>query len=118
MLIVDDEEDLCFFAKSYFQRREYNVFVASNAAQALKIAKRENPSIMLLDVRLDDMNGIELLRRIKQENIPSKVIMVTSQILDDNTQQILKGMNIFRYFQKPVLLEKLQVAVNLALGNK
>lgn len=116
MLVVDDEGDICFWTKSYFERRKFKVFTAYNAKQALEIAKRENPQVILLDFWLGDINGIELLLMMRNDGISSKVIMFTSNIIDHNMQQILKGADIFGYLQKPILLRELDRTVKLCLG--
>ena len=115
MLTVDDEEDLCQYTKSFFERRKCKVFMARDERSALEIAMREKPSIILLDVLLGDTNGIELLRKIREENISSPVIMISGHLPDEATKQSLAELNVFDYIQKPVILDKLEEVVRSAL---
>lgn len=115
MLIVDDEEDMCQFAKSYFQRRKFKVFIACDERAALEIVKQEQPSIILLDVLLGSINGIELLRKMRKEKISSRVIMVSGHLPDEATRETLRDLDVFEYIQKPVMLEKLEAVVRSAL---
>ena len=118
MLTVDDEEDLCQYTKSFFERRKCKVFIASDECSALEIAMREHPSIILLDVLLGDTNGIELLRKIRKENISSPVIMLSGHLPDESTKQLLHELNVFDYIQKPVILDKLEEVVKSALASQ
>ena len=68
VFVVDDEEDTREYIKSHFKRRGYLMFTAGSAEEALPIIKEENPNIMLLDVNLPKMNGIELLKLVRQFN--------------------------------------------------
>ena len=84
LLIVDDESDIREFARNFFKKRQIDVFVASGGIQALDIIAKENPNLVLLDVRMEEMNGIEVLRELRKKNQSSKVIMV-SGVEDEET---------------------------------
>lgn len=118
MLIVDDEEDMCLYPKSYFQRRKFKVFIACDERTALEIARQEQPSIILLDVLLGEISGIELLRKMRKENISSQVILVSGHVPDEATKESLRDLGVFEYIQKPVMLDKLEEVVRLALEPK
>ena len=77
ILVVDDEKDVCDFVKSFFEERGFKVFTASNGKEALPIAESEAPLIILMDIRMPHMDGIEALKHIKKKSPQNRVIMVT-----------------------------------------
>ena len=58
LLIVDDESDIREFARKFFLKRNIEVFVAPGGRQALDIIASDKPDLILLDVRMEEMNGI------------------------------------------------------------
>ena len=77
VLVVDDEKDVCEFAKDFLEQNNYKVFTAQSGGEALTIFNYEHPAIVLLDIKMDDMNGTEVLKQIKESDSETKVIMVT-----------------------------------------
>ena len=65
MLVVDDEVDVCDFVKNFFSERDFQVFTALNGSEAIRIVRKDKPEIILLDIRMREMDGIEVLRRIR-----------------------------------------------------
>ena len=60
LLIVDDESDIREFAKSFFKKRGIEVFTASGGREALDLIAKNSPDLVLLDVRMEEMTGIDL----------------------------------------------------------
>ncbi len=116
LLIVDDEIDIREFAKSFFKKRNIDVFTASGGRQALELIEQESPNLVLLDVRMDEMTGIEVLRELRAKNNSSKVIMVTGVEEDEIVQEANK-LGCIGYIHKPLVLEELEKIV-LAELNK
>ncbi len=77
IMVVEDEEVMNVHIKSYFERREYSVITASSAEEALPMVAKENPDLMLLDIGLPGMNGLELLKEIRKFNRRLKVILIS-----------------------------------------
>ncbi len=78
MLIVDDEPKLCACLKAYFTAKGLTVSTVYEGEQAIERLSRESPDIILLDVRLPDISGIEVLKRARELCPKAKVIMVTA----------------------------------------
>ncbi len=80
LLVVDDEREIRDLLKKFLLAEGYEVIVASNGEEAVELAKRENPQIILLDIEMPGIDGIETCKRLKEEEktrlIP--VIMVTA----------------------------------------
>jgi len=107
LLIVDDVDEICEFVQSYFRRRGFNVFVAGSAENALSIIKEQSPDIMLLDMNLPGMNGVDLLRAVRRFNATVKVIMISGCPIDLQNAPQFKGLNILEFIHKPVPLSVL-----------
>ena len=110
LLIVDDEVDIREFAKSFFKKRNIQVLTASGGKQALDIISHETPDLILLDVRMEEMTGIEVLRVLRSAKNISKVIMVTG-VEDDDVIEEANKLGVIGYIHKPLVLSELEKVV-------
>ncbi len=110
ILIVDDEMDVCDFVKHFFEERNYRVFTALNSAEALRLLKKEKPRIVLLDVKMPGMDGIETLKKIRDFDKKVTVIMVTA-VDDRSSMERAEKLGAAKYVTKPLVLEELEAAV-------
>ena len=78
ILIVDDEKDFCTVLSESLSRDKYRVVTAFNGETALRLAKKENPDLMLLDIKMPGMDGIELLRRVREIHRDLPIIICTA----------------------------------------
>ncbi len=116
LLIVDDESDIREFARNFFKKRNIEVSIASGGRQALDLIAQENPNLVLLDVRMEEMSGIEVLRELRRSNSSVKVIMV-SGVEDEETIKEAKTLGVMGYIHKPFILEELEKIVLAQLNN-
>lgn len=116
LLIVDDESDIREFARNFFKKRQIDVFVASGGRQAMELISQEMPDLILLDVRMEEMTGIELLRELRQINCDVKVIMV-SGVEDEETIKEANALGVIGYIHKPFILEELEKIVLAQLSD-
>ena len=77
ILIVDDEEGIRKVLGIALSDMGYEVLTAENGAAALRVFKAAQPPIVLTDIKMPEMDGIELLRRLKQMRPETEVIMIT-----------------------------------------
>jgi DNA-binding NtrC family response regulator len=111
LLVVDDEADICDFVKSFFGERDFEVLVAYNGREALRAMREKKPDIILLDVKMPIMGGMEVLKEIqKLAGIRPKVIMVTA-VEDIEKAEEAKRQGAVAYINKPLLLEQLERTV-------
>ena len=110
LLIVDDESDIREFARNFFKKRQIEVFVASGGRQALDLIASETPHLILLDVRMEEMTGIEVLRELRRGNPSVKVIMV-SGVEDEEIIKEANTLGVIGYIHKPFILEELEKIV-------
>jgi len=78
ILVVDDDLHIQRLYKEEFQDEGYEVVVASNGAEAMEMFDKENPDIVTLDILLPDVDGIRILRQMKEKNPKIPVIMSTA----------------------------------------
>lgn len=116
LLIVDDEADVREFAGNFFKKRNITVLTASGGKEALTIIEKEKPNLVLLDVRMEEMNGIEVLRILRQNKNSVKVIMVTGVENGEAVKEV-HDLGVTGYIHKPLILEELEKIV-LAELNK
>lgn len=119
LMIVDDEIDVREYLKNFFRRRKIDVVTAESGEEALKLMETNEPDLMLLDVRMGGINGVETLRRIREKGSGVKVIMVTG-VEDETTLRPLSELNVSACIHKPLILEELEKEVlqRLMLGPK
>jgi len=110
ILICDDETDTCDFVKGFFEERKCKVFSALNGFHALEILQREKPEIILLDIRMKQMNGIDTLKKIREVDKNVKVIMVTAAD-EEEKMAAARKLGITKYITKPLVLEDLEASV-------
>ena len=68
ILVVDDEEDMCWALENILKMEDYNVVTTTSGNEALKIIKEKAFNIAFVDIKLPDFDGMELARLIKQED--------------------------------------------------
>ena len=110
LLIVDDEVDVREFAKNFFKKRNIEVFTSSGGQDALNIIETQKPDLVLLDVRMEEMNGVEVLRKLREKNNSIKVVMVTG-VEDEEIVSETYSLGIKGYVHKPLVLEELEKVV-------
>ena len=110
LLVVDDEIDVRNFFTNFFGRREIEVLAVSNAEEAIKMVVSQRPKAILLDIKLEGMDGIETLRRIKELDKQVKVIMVTGRE-DDQAKQETKKLGAYGFIHKPIELDEVEKLV-------
>ncbi len=110
LLIVDDEIDIREFSKSFFKKRGIDVYTADGGNEALDIIAVQSPDLVLLDVQLGRMTGVEVLQKLRANNNNVKVIMVTGNE-DEEIVKSAKALGVREYIHKPLILEELEKIV-------
>ncbi len=113
ILIVDDEKDICEVLDITLSDVGYEVFTASSGEEALRLYREVNPAIILTDIRMPGMDGIELLKRIKGANPDTEVIMITGHGDMDLAIESLK-LEATDFITKPINYDILEIALKRA----
>ena len=109
LLIVDDEVDVREFAANFFRKRKIDCITAGSGEEALEIMKNNKQDLILLDIKMAGIDGIETLRRIKEMDKDSKVIMVTGRKPEEeNSCQKCSELGALDYVHKPLQLDELE----------
>ena len=104
--LVEDEEEVVTLLKTYLQRQGgYEVAAASNGINALIDVGRIKPDLLILDVMIPGVDGIEVCRRIKDDSANKTAIIVISGNAESEKKVLQAGADVF--MPKPVDLEKL-----------
>jgi len=106
ILVVDDDENIRNTMKAILESEGYTVDVAANGMEAIKRSEETAYNVALLDIRLPDMEGVELLKLIKDSVPRTRKIMVTGYPSMQNAVAAL-NKNADAYMVKPVDIEKL-----------
>lgn len=113
ILIVEDDETVLNFENLELSHEGYTTVTATDGRQAMELFEKENPDLVLLDIMLSELNGIEVLRRIrKTSQLP--VILVTAK---GETYDKVNGLNIGAddYISKPFAIEELLARISAVL---
>src|SRR5881398_1093462 len=114
VLIIDDERPVLMTLEALLKRHGYQVETAPTAAQGLKLVKSKPPTLVLLDLRLPDADGLEMLDRIKTELPEVQVIILTAHdSLRNAIESIKRGA--YHFVSKPYAPEELLSLVDKAL---
>lgn len=115
LVIVDDEAGIVEEVKDFFQEEGYQVYTADSGEQGIEMIRRRKPDIVLIDMKLPDISGIEVLKATKEISPRSKTIVITGyvdQALIDQAEKL--GRDAF--LQKPFNLETLRSEVERLFG--
>lgn len=114
ILLVDDEPHILELLSVALEDEKYRILQARNGKEALTQFKEEKPHVVLLDIRMPDMDGLEVLRQIKESNQTSSVIMMSAYGAMETVLEAIKR-GAYDYLTKPVDLEKVKLLVRRAL---
>ncbi|GAB4457872.1 MAG: response regulator transcription factor [Anaerolineales bacterium] len=113
ILVVDDEKRLVSLVESYLTQEGYRVVTAYNGAEALTVAQKEKPDLIILDVMMPEMDGYEFMRRHRVEsNTP--IILLTARV-DDEEKVIGLEVGADDYITKPFRPRELMARVKAVL---
>lgn len=113
VLLVDDEEEFVSTLAERLQLRNITTLVATDGEEALQIIDTDKPPVVVLDVLMPGMGGLDVLRQIKRSYPHIQVIILTGR---GSTKEGIKGMRLgaFDYLMKPVKIEMLMQKMNEA----
>jgi len=117
VLIVDDEEGIRETLSGIFQDEGYNVITAGSGEEALKILKEQSPDLVLLDVWLSGIDGIETLQEIKKTNPELPVVIISGH---GNIELAVKATRVgaYDFLEKPLSLERVLLVARRALEKR
>src|SRR3989338_2334913 len=117
ILIVDDEKNTREGLKQFLTGFDYDVLVAANGKEAVPLIKKDRPDIVLSDLKMPEMDGMDLLYEIKRIKPDTVVIMLTAYGTVENAVQAMKA-GAYYYLMKPINFEELELILKKALNQK
>jgi two-component system, NtrC family, nitrogen regulation response regulator NtrX len=115
VLIVDDEPSILHTLSGLLSDEGFEVITAANGYEALKTIEVESPDLVLLDIWMPGLDGIETLKEIKKENPNIQVIIITGHGTIETAVKATK-LGAFDLIEKPLSIDKVILAINNALN--
>ena len=113
VLLVDDEREFAQTLSERLQMRDVGSAVAYDGESALKMVRDDEPDVMILDLKMPGIDGIEVLRRVKMTNPHVEVIILTGHGSDEDCKTCME-LGAFAYLQKPVDIDALSQTLRKA----
>jgi two-component system alkaline phosphatase synthesis response regulator PhoP len=117
IMVVDDNPDIITIVKTILEGKGFSVFSASSGAELLNMLKGQKPDLIILDIMMPEMDGLEVLSRLKamSETATIPVILLTAKV---QYEDVLGGYKLGAdyYITKPFTSTQLVNGINLLLG--
>jgi two-component system nitrogen regulation response regulator GlnG len=110
ILVVDDEPKICAVLSAFLKTRGYQVVSTSSGQEAVTAMLCERPDVVLLDIRMPEMGGMELFQHIRVLDPKARIIMITGDGDEERAKQFL-AMGAVEFIAKPFDLAHLDQAV-------
>jgi two-component system nitrogen regulation response regulator NtrX len=117
VMIVDDEEAIRTSLKMTFEYEGFNCVLAANGPAALKIAEKESPDLVFLDIKMPQMDGMEVLKKLREAPNPAPVVVLSGHGNIANAVEATK-LGAFDFIEKPPEAERLLVVARNALRER
>jgi UDP-3-O-acyl N-acetylglucosamine deacetylase len=117
VLIVDDEESILKSLSGVLEDEEYKTITAGNAIEALELFEREFPDVTLLDIWMPDMDGLEVLRRLKALDSDGVIIMISGHGTIASAVKAIKS-GAFDFIEKPLNMNEVLLSLEKAIEHR
>ena len=113
ILVVDDDENIRMVLHQSLEKEGYHVSTAKNAEGALNILQRSFFHVVITDIMMGEMSGVELLQQIKEMNSLMQIFVMTSHSTLPNVIQCMQG-GPYDFFEKPLKIEDILISLREA----
>lgn len=117
VLVIDDDEQMQFFLNEALHRHGYAVTLRKTAEEGLQVLKAETPDLVLLDIRLPGMSGLDAVGEILKIDPGVPIIIMTAHGTRDNAIEAIRR-GAYDYFTKPFRLEEMEIVIRRALEKR
>lgn len=117
ILVVDDQKIVCYSLQRFLQSEGYNVHTATSGEDALSVLNDINPDLVIMDVRMPEMDGLEVLKRIKESHPKVQVIMMTAFSTTEKAIYAMK-LGAYDYLTKPFDNDELLIRAKNAIKTR
>jgi two-component system response regulator AtoC len=113
LLVIDDEPSILETLGMFFEEKGLTVLTADTGTKGMALFRKQRPQVVILDIRLPDANGLDILAAMVKENLPAKIIMITA-FQDMETTIVAMKTGAFDYIHKPLDIDQVEQAVDRA----
>ncbi|MDA8340139.1 MAG: sigma-54 dependent transcriptional regulator [Nitrospiraceae bacterium] len=117
ILVVDDQKTVCYSLHRFLQSEGYNVHTATSGEDALSVLNDVKPDLVIMDVRMPEMDGLEVLKKIKESHPKVQVIMMTAFSTTEKAIYAIK-LGAYDYLAKPFDNDELLIRVKDAIKTR
>lgn len=117
IVAIDDEPEICWLMTRILEEEGHTPLVADNGPEGLALVKRENPDLVFLDLRLPGMDGLEVLRKIREFDQDLMVIILSAFESFEAAVQAMK-LGSYDFLTKPINVEEMKITLHNALRTK
>lgn len=114
LLIVDDEEEVCELLAAYLRPQGYRIRISRTGAGAMESLREASPDVVILDLRLPEVPGEQILRHVRMNHPETEVVVITGFASLDSALAAIKA-GAFDYIVKPFKLGEIGISVRNAL---
>jgi len=114
ILVVDDAPQIVGFLEKLLEHEGYEVFTALNGVDGIRLNEQENPDLIILDLHMPGMDGVEVLRQVRWADGKVKVIILSGYV-DDKVKKETADLDVGKYLPKPFDSQQLFHAINNVL---
>jgi len=115
LLVIDDEEGIRNLLDTLLSRKGYAVVLADGGRKGLELLRREHPDVVVLDLKMPEMDGLAVLRQIRRLDPKQPVIILTGSATPGTEQQV-QALGVTEYVENKFSLHRLGDAVNRLLA--
>ncbi len=116
ILVVDDEKEFCQNIRDILEMKGYSVALAHDGCRALELVKQNGFDLVLMDVKMPGMDGVETFKKVKESTPRTPVIMITAYAVEDLLREALRE-GAFGTLKKPLDFDKLFALIEQAIPN-
>jgi DNA-binding NtrC family response regulator len=117
ILAVDDNKEFCQNVADIMELKGYEVTMANDGTQAIELVKKNKYNLVIMDIKMPGMNGVDVFREIKKISPSTVIILMTAYALEDLKKEALRE-GVFASLRKPLNFDELFVIVEDAISQK
>lgn len=116
VLVIDDDRDMCLLLKKFLERNNYEVIDFTSGKKALAWYEENKPDVVLCDLRLEDISGLEVLKKMKSANASLPFLIITGYSDVKSAVDIMRH-GAYDYITKPLFPDEILMTIKQALAN-
>ena len=115
VLVVDDDEWICYYLSRFLNRNGYHPITALSGPEAVELAQRLHPQLILMDIIMPDMDGLETIQKLRERGENGIVIVITGHVDLSSAREAMK-LGAYEYISKPFSLNTLKKVLQNGLS--